>query len=74
MPSYEFEQFSAVHNYGDLTFSPDGTSVAYITNVSGQFNVWRQPVQTAPDGQPLMPTQLIPNRDEEPRYFHALRA
>src|SRR3712207_8417889 len=47
MPRYAFEQFSAVQNYSDLTFSPDGTTVAYVTNVSGQLNVWRQPVETA---------------------------
>ena len=29
MPRYAFEQFAAVRNYGDLSFSPDGRSVAF---------------------------------------------
>ncbi len=55
---YSFEQFAAARNYGDLSFSPDGQSIAYTTNASGQFNVWRQPIATGPGGHPLMPIQL----------------
>jgi dipeptidyl aminopeptidase/acylaminoacyl peptidase len=58
MRRYDFEQFRAVRNYADLCFSPDGRQVAYVTNTSGQFNVWRQPVAAGPDGSPLMPVQL----------------
>src|SRR5690242_18878900 len=58
MPRYAFEQFAAVRNYSDLSFSPDGAQVAYVTNASGQLNVWRQPVAAGPDGSPLMPVQL----------------
>lgn len=39
---YRFEQFAAVRRTFGLTFSPDGSEVAYITNTSGQFNVWKQ--------------------------------
>ena len=40
---YGFEQFTAVRRYQPtLTFSPDGGEVAYSTNTSGQFNLWRQ--------------------------------
>lgn len=67
MPAYEFEQFAAVRNYADLTFSPDGQSVAYVTNASGQFNVWRQPVAVGPDGSPLMPVQLTALVDRSAR-------
>lgn len=39
-----FEQFAAVRRYQSaLAFSPDGAEVAYSTNTSGQFNLWRQP-------------------------------
>ncbi len=55
---HSFEQYAAVRNYTDFGFSPDGRAVTYVTNASGQFNVWRQPVATAPDGSPLMPVQL----------------
>jgi dipeptidyl aminopeptidase/acylaminoacyl peptidase len=58
MPRYTFEQFAAVQNYSDLTWSPDGRSVAYTANISGQFNVWRQPVALGPGDHPLMPIQL----------------
>lgn len=38
-----FEQFSAARRYQPtLSFSPDGSELAYSTNVSGQFNIWRQ--------------------------------
>jgi dipeptidyl aminopeptidase/acylaminoacyl peptidase len=42
---YRFEQFTAVRRTLDLVFSPDGKEVAYITNTSGQFNVWKQAVK-----------------------------
>lgn len=58
MSKYQFEQFTAVRNYTDLTFSPDGKQVAYTTNISGQFNVWRQPVEIGPECSPQMPVQL----------------
>lgn len=58
MGRYEFEQFAAVRNYADLSFSPDGEWVTYVSNASGQFNVWKQPVNAAAGNRPLMPTQL----------------
>lgn len=42
---YRFEQFTAVRLTNGLTFSPDGEYVAYITNTSGQFNIWKQSVK-----------------------------
>jgi dipeptidyl aminopeptidase/acylaminoacyl peptidase len=39
-----FEQFAAARRYQPaLSFSPDGSELAYSTNISGQFNIWRQP-------------------------------
>jgi dipeptidyl aminopeptidase/acylaminoacyl peptidase len=41
---YTFEQFTAIRLYQPaLAFSPDGSEIAYSTNTSGQFNLWRQP-------------------------------
>lgn len=38
-----FEQFTAIRLYQNtLTFSPDGSQVAYSVNTSGQYNLWRQ--------------------------------
>lgn len=67
MPRYEFEQFAAVRNYSDLSFDADGSNLAYVTNASGQFNVWRHPVDPAPDGHPLMPVQLTALVEEAAR-------
>jgi dipeptidyl aminopeptidase/acylaminoacyl peptidase len=40
---YVFEQFVATRRYQPtLAFSPDGSQIAYSTNTSGQFNLWRQ--------------------------------
>src|SRR3712207_1979061 len=58
MPRYSFEQFAAVRSFVDLSWSPDGRAVAYVTNQSGQLNVWRQPIAFTPDGDAAMPLQL----------------
>ena len=40
---YPFEQFTAIRRYQPtLSFSPDGSEIAYVTNTSGQYNLWRQ--------------------------------
>ena len=40
---YSFEQFTAIRRYQPtLSFSPDGSEIAYVVNTSGQFNLWRQ--------------------------------
>lgn len=56
-PAYSFDQFTAVQNYIDLSFSPDGNWVVYCTNPSGQFNLWRQRVDLSDNG-PYAPIQL----------------
>src|SRR5829696_3013762 len=41
---YTFAQFTAIRRYQPaLSFSPDGSEIAYSTNTSGQFNLWKQP-------------------------------
>ena len=67
MRTYGFEQFAAIRSYSGLTFSPDGQHVAYTTNTSGQFNVWRQPVHPADGGSPLMSRQLTTLSDDVAR-------
>ncbi len=40
-----FTQYAAIRSYQpSLAYSPDGCEIAYSTNTSGQFNLWRQPV------------------------------
>ena len=49
-----FNQYTAIRRYqGALAFSPDGEQVAYSVNISGQYNLWRQP---ADGGYPVQLT------------------
>jgi dipeptidyl aminopeptidase/acylaminoacyl peptidase len=57
---YTFNQFAAIRRYftnagATLTWSPDGEWLAYITNTSGQFNLWKQP---SDGGYPLQLTMF----------------
>ncbi len=59
-PLYTFNQFAAIRRYftnagATLTWSPDSQWLAYITNISGQFNLWKQP---AAGGYPIQLTQF----------------
>ena len=67
MGRYGFEQFAAVRNYADLTWSPDGRWVAYGTNTTGQYNIWKQPVAAGPGGHPLAAVQLTVLTDRTAR-------
>jgi dipeptidyl aminopeptidase/acylaminoacyl peptidase len=41
-----FEQFMAVRRFsGGLAFGSDGSHVYFVSNISGQFNLWRVPVE-----------------------------
>ena len=53
-----FEQFAAVRRYGgntgfSMAWSPDSSEIAYVTNITGQFNLWKQP---ADGGYPVQLT------------------
>jgi len=39
---HEFEEYFATRRYLDLAIRPDGREVAYATDISGNYNVWRQ--------------------------------
>jgi dipeptidyl aminopeptidase/acylaminoacyl peptidase len=55
---HRFEQYFAVrrfHYLSSLSFSPDGAEIAYSTDTTGQFNLWRQP---AAGGWPVQLTVL----------------
>ena len=59
---YSFEQFTAIRRYQPtLSFSPDGSEIAYVVNTSGQFNIWRQ---SSAGG---FPHQLTLFADQTPR-------
>lgn len=39
-----FEQFFAMHRFQPaLAFAPNGESILFVTDISGQFNLWRLP-------------------------------
>jgi dipeptidyl aminopeptidase/acylaminoacyl peptidase len=39
---HDFDQYFATRRYTDLDIRPDGAEVAYVTDITGIFNVWRQ--------------------------------
>lgn len=42
-PRHRFDQYLAHRRYQPtLSLTPDGSEIAYLTNTSGQFNLWRQ--------------------------------
>jgi dipeptidyl aminopeptidase/acylaminoacyl peptidase len=52
---YRFEQFADIRRFQSrLAFSPDGAQIAYSSNASGQFNLWRQPTD---GGEPVQLTR-----------------
>jgi dipeptidyl aminopeptidase/acylaminoacyl peptidase len=59
-----FEQFMAVRRFsGGLAFSNDGAYVYFVSNISGQFNLWRVPVEGG------WPDQLTAFADETVRFI-----
>jgi dipeptidyl aminopeptidase/acylaminoacyl peptidase len=57
-----FEQFFAVRRFSSvLTFTEDGAHVLFASNISGQFNLWRVPVEGG------WPDQLTAFADETVR-------
>jgi dipeptidyl aminopeptidase/acylaminoacyl peptidase len=59
-----FEQFMAFRRFsGGLAFSNDGAHVYFISNISGQFNLWRVPVEGG------WPDQLTAFADETVRFI-----
>lgn len=53
VPQYAFEQFWATRRCYGVDFSPDTKFVAYVTDISGQLNLWKQPTD---GGYPLQLT------------------
>lgn len=41
--TYAFEQFTAVRMFSSPKYSPDGKTIAYIANTTGEFNLWSMP-------------------------------
>jgi dipeptidyl aminopeptidase/acylaminoacyl peptidase len=64
-----FEQFFAVRRFsGALSFTADGSHVLFASNLSGQFNLWRVPVEGG------WPDQLTAFSDETVRGAGVSRA
>ena len=78
-----FEQFAAVRRYGgntgfSMAWSPDSQWLAYVTNITGQFNVWKQPAGGGYPVQyiePVMPIHYYahPIHSELERQFPGVR-
>jgi dipeptidyl aminopeptidase/acylaminoacyl peptidase len=85
----KFEQFFAIRRFQpSLTFTPDGRRILYITNTSGQFNLWRTAVSggrqqqlTAFDGNTVRSVAVSPDgktlvitADQDGDEFHQIYA
>lgn len=44
-PTYRFEQFFATRRITSLQPAPDGESLLFVSDISGQFNLWQVPSQ-----------------------------
>jgi dipeptidyl aminopeptidase/acylaminoacyl peptidase len=71
-PKYPIDQLINVRSYQGsaaappaLTFSPDGSDLLYTTNISGQFNLWRQSVR---GGYPYQLTAFTEQTVREASY------
>ena len=40
---HEFDQYFATRRYLDLSIRPDGSEVAYVVDITGNYNAWKQP-------------------------------
>lgn len=54
---YSFEQYLNARSAYDASFSPDGNTIAFLTDITGMAQVWSVPVDTQGTG-PFWPTQL----------------
>jgi len=54
---YSFEQYLNARSAYGASFSPDGSTIAFLTDITGMAQVWSVPVDTHGTG-PLWPTQL----------------
>ncbi|MGH7162680.1 MAG: TolB family protein, partial [Planctomycetota bacterium] len=53
---HALDQYFATRRYLDLALRPDGREVAYATDITGNFNVWRQ---DAEGGWPFQATAFL---------------
>ena len=56
--NYTIQQYLSIKSAGSPTFSPDGKSIAYLTNVTGTQQVW---VVDMPNGKPRQLTNYEDN-------------
>ena len=56
---YPFERFASLRSYTSFTFlKKDPSWIIYTSDTSGQFNLWRQRADLAPDGEQYASYQL----------------
>lgn len=62
---YRFEQFFAMRRLPqfqhNVAFSPDGSEVAYATDTSGQYDLWRHGVRGCPRQLTTFEEQAVRN-------------
>ncbi|PSO08409.1 hypothetical protein B9Q04_05685 [Candidatus Marsarchaeota G2 archaeon BE_D] len=66
---YPFERFAAFRRISSVSFLPEGDWVGYVSDASGQFNLWRKRARVSPDGETYSEEQLTAFVDESVRHF-----
>jgi dipeptidyl aminopeptidase/acylaminoacyl peptidase len=66
---YPFERFAAIRRFMGFDFLGDGSHIIYSTNISGQFNLWAQPLT----GRHGCPVQLTAFEERVVRSVFASR-
>src|SRR4051794_5598794 len=56
--SYTIQQYLSIRSANSPSFSPDGKNIAYLTNVSGTYQVW---TMALPSGMPHQLTNYDDN-------------
>ena len=57
--NYPFERFASIRRYTSFDFfNKDPSWILYISDINGQFNLWRQRSYLSPEGEPYASYQL----------------
>jgi dipeptidyl aminopeptidase/acylaminoacyl peptidase len=66
---YPFERFAAFRRISSVSFLSEGDWVGYVSDASGQFNLWRKRTSVSADGETYSEEQLTAFVDESVRHF-----
>jgi len=65
--AWPFERFAAIRRFTGFDFLRDSSWMVYVSDMSGQFNLWRQRTELSPSGEAYAPRQLTSFVDDAVR-------